>query len=329
MASDKKNTSLQKQLENIQNPLEKYFKIHKMLSLQMSPLYSAIEKINNTALMSIKNIYPINSNFQNAISKINDLTNNLVPFYKLSNDVFKSQPFIDLLNTIYNATTRFTDHKDTCDAVSRLGYACAVHGHLGFFSKSEDDDGAKRQIYAYAKSKKFEYDLLNIVACEDRISQRYDIIKTAICMHRLGNYHISSMISSSQIEGILHDCLKDLGLIYYDGKYSYATCECGDICKTTRGERKKLMGLDGKINHAKDKSAISIKFIDDMLSDNIDKDSSINEFRNKLMHGDCDCEPTEVESLKLLLWMFGMTLRVCVALSDSVYSPTHGMEELD
>lgn len=329
MASDKKNTSLQKQLENIQNPLDKYFKIQKMLSLQMSPLYTAIQKINNTALISIKSFYPINSNIQNAISRINDLTSTLAPFYKISHEIFKSQQFVDLLNTIQKTTRHFTDHKETCDAISRLGYACAVHGHLGFFSKSEDDEGAKRQIYAYAKSKKFEFDLLNIVACEDRISQRYDIIRTAICMHRFGNYHISSMISSSQIEGILHDCLKDLGLIYYDGKYSYVTCECGDICKTTKGKRKKLIGLDEKINHAKAKSAISINFIDDMLSDIFDENSSINEFRNKLMHGDCDCEPTEVESLKLLLWMFGMTLRVCVALSDPVYSHTRGVEQLD
>lgn len=297
-------------------PLEDIARIQRLLQpfeVQHSIIHDEIKKIhsiNNSALTAFC------LQAQSAMQKILQFEESVIsPLNKLKY-VFQSDALSRFNETIFKISKRFKEHKDTCDAIYRLGFACAIHGRIGLYSKSEDDEEALKQVYNYAKSMKFEEDILAIIASEERLAQRYGIVKSATCLHRKGNYHVSCMISSSQIEGILQDCLEELGLIYFDGKYVYATGECGDICTGKNKNSIKLTGVNEKINHAKNKKALDDDFIDDMLNDTIDGTNPINKFRNKLMHGDCQCEPTEEESLKLLLWMFGVAILASEKIAD-------------
>lgn len=216
------------------------------------------------------------------------------------------------LNALYIA---FKEDREFRTAVETIGFSSYLYHDLRF-KLHKADENIEDVIYRTVESDSFCSMLIKLISVVPPLDTRADAIMNGICLHKSKNYHAASMVVSSQIEGILLDFLEEQGLAMQKGKVVYKMTACGEYCVNRNKTKVKLGGMKAKAEHAQNSYIELDEFLSTLMSDLLDSSNHINEFRNKLMHGDSEVLATRVESTRLLYWLSGLVFRVCFGLSE-------------
>lgn len=184
------------------------------------------------------------------------------------------------------------------------GYSGALHifpiGDVTKFTgTNEEFDNA---VYAKTIDSEFCNEIIALIKESRVISHRSKLIEEAILLHKNGQFYGSITLSLSQIEGIFNDFLIYHGIASYD--------ESGGLV----ADKKKIIGMNGKIAKIKTAKISENELLDDLETSNFSSKNSniisINSFRNAILHGSNTDFGSQRLSTQTILWLYAEIIDV-------------------
>lgn len=202
--------------------------------------------------------------------------------------------------------------------IESLGGKAFLFRNLNVGPYVDAPEHAQKTMYSYVETDEFSDNIKKILQEIPTLTHRWDRINAGLTLHKTGNYHESCTLISAQLEGLLTDCLEELGIVMREGKKLCGMTPCGDYKRTpTKKQKDTLTGISKKLDYAKDYVKIG-DFFDELDSELFGNTHKINDFRNLLMHGESTIAPTQEDSVKLLYWLSGLLARIYVLLNDDL-----------